>query len=407
MNVARVVLVATLVPATVLLERFGYYLTRSMLSVHLVNLGMDRATMGQLFAFQAIAAAGFALLGGLLAVAIGPAATLALGMGVALVGHALLAASSSSVVVWVAAGAFGLGLGLLRPSTYALAASELRHPNEHLRNAAFVGIYAAANAAGLVAPAAGGALAGASGARAAFGAGAAVAAVGLLASIGLGLGWLFTRRKVEGDAPPSPALGKLLAGAGLLLAIGVIFTLHIGFGSDAQFSALRTAGTPIAQYSLALGVNPATVLITGLVAIVACVVLHFTRVRLTALFAVALGACLGGAATLPLLVGGPGIAGVYAFAALTGVAEVLVLPFALSRFSGDFPARWVPLLLGAWVAFTGGAALLGNALGGWLHGSERLLVAVSAAFVFLLGGGLIFAAAPLARSLYAPPQGET
>jgi hypothetical protein len=243
----------------------------------------------------------------------------------------------------------------------------------------------------------GGSLAAASGVPAVFAIGASVMGAALLLALLLaGLWWLF-RPPAREDPPLS---GRLLAGAGLLLALGVLFTLMLALATEVQFELARAYGA--SKMGLVFSTNPAAVLLFSVIALVACVIMHFVRARVSALYFVAAGLCIGAAASLPLSIGALGAAGGFATAGITALAEVAFMPFALSRLSGDHPSRFTPAIIAVWLAATNLSGLAGSFGARALPGSSMLLAALCAGVTFVLGGALFFAAAPLARRLYPP-----
>lgn len=396
LDVRRLALVFTLAPLLVLLERFAHYPTRSVLAVHLHGLGVPPAEIGTVFVAHNVALVICFVIGGALAIGIGPVWTIAIGFLVGAAGLGFLSAADGEGSIRVATIVLAAGQGLLRPSLVALAAIALGRPNEHLRTAAFVVLYGAANVAGLLGPAGGG-LAADAGTRVVFVLGASVMGAALLLAVLLaGLWWVF-RAPAQEEPPLS---GRLLAGAGLLIALGVAFTLMLALATEVQLDRARAYGA--SKMSLVFSTNPAAVLLLSVIALVACLIMHFSRARVSALYFVAAGLCIGAAASLPLSIGALGAAGGFATAAISALAEVAFMPFALSRLAGDHPSRFTPAIVAVWLAATNLSGLAGSFGARALPGSSMLLAALCAGVTFVLGGVLFFAAKPLSRRLYAP-----
>ena len=140
-----------LIPIIVLLERFAYYAMRSVMYGELTASGrwsgMEVSDRIRWLTWLAFATP---LFGGLLAIALKPRWTAAIGAFIAAAGYAVLAiAPLDAFVPGFIVLAFGLGL--LRPALYAAAGSALRDPDESSRAALFVGIYGAVNLGALLA----------------------------------------------------------------------------------------------------------------------------------------------------------------------------------------------------------------------------------------------------------------
>lgn len=138
-------------------ERFAYYGSRTFLALYLMqHLGLETATVGQVFALFTGAAMIAPLLGGYLADRVlGPRQVLLAGLALSAAGALLLGLSASP---FIALGLLAVGTGVARPPLLVLL-GQLYRQGDPRRDSGFTWLYVALNAAALVAPAVFGVLA--------------------------------------------------------------------------------------------------------------------------------------------------------------------------------------------------------------------------------------------------------
>lgn len=402
LNLGRVLSVFLLLPVVLGLERWAFWGARSMLPLHLMDaVGMTREEMGTLLSVQAGLGTLALLVGGALAIATGPAPTLALGALLSIAGYAGLAAASSAPAIWAALLVLALGQGLLKPSAMALAVVELPHPRSHLRAAALVVLYATTNVSALAAGPAASAVARQVGFRAAFVSSAVMATLAALLAVVFAALWYALRAKAPEEAqerlePRKVALGGLV----IVLALApyqMLISLHSSVAMDLAYK-----GSSAVSVGTIAGLNPVAVLISAFVVLACLVAFHSMRLGSHTLYAIGGGLSLTAFAMIPLLLSGGSLVAIGTSEVAVGVAEVLVTPFALSRIAGDLPPRFAALGVAVYQSVAALLGLAATALRGALVGAGPLMVGVAALVVLVVGIATFAAAAPLKRALYTP-----
>jgi len=135
------------IPLLWLVERASYYAMRGVVRLYLsdapgVGLGLPRAEAASVYGTWTLSMAGFVLLGGLVAFAMGPRIPLVAGFGLSAAGVALLG-NGGAGALWPALLLVAAGQGLLRPSSYAVLAQEIGRGFDNLRVAACFALYVA------------------------------------------------------------------------------------------------------------------------------------------------------------------------------------------------------------------------------------------------------------------------
>jgi len=395
LNVWRVVVVLALLPVLLGMDRWAYWLSRSVMWLHLRGLGATPSDTASLMTGQALANTVLVVLGGAVALGTGPVAPLVVGLVLSAAGYGILAASSSVSLVWVGVGVLALGQGLAKPAFFALAAAELGHPREQLRALAFVLLYAVLNASALTSGTTAGFLSGRLGAGA-FAASAGVTALAVFLALGLAVAWLVTRRPEAAAAEPLRT-GRVLMGAAGLIALAAPYVALLTAVSSVAFDA-----TSPSAHAWITVVNPLLVILTSLFVMLVLVVLHLRDVSLPALFVVAAGMCLAALSTAPVMIARTSVVGAAASEGLLGIAEVLVGPFAMARVVGDVPRRFQALVMSGWFVVSGGVPLAVSFVTKALPGSQIVVLALLSVMVFVVGIALLALAKPASRWLYEP-----
>jgi POT family proton-dependent oligopeptide transporter len=392
-------------PLVLLLERFAYFGARSMLGLYMRDLppeglGLQTTDMGSAFATLSLMLIAAPLLGGAIAIALGPGITLGVGAFLASSGYALLGAGGAGDLD-VALGLIALGVGLFRPSALALAASELGEGRENVRNALFLLIYVAINVGAFLAPMSLGFLRTRAGFSVIFG-GAAGAA--LLASI-LGGGLLLALRFL-GPAPKDRPATDNRAVIGVLLLFVAVVPSIIAQAAESETLYSVAGGAKSAMTMTAIfGVNPIITIGASLAGCVTMLILSVTtRFTVPTLLVIGAGlvACAIGAGGLALLAAASApLPLLMLVTAITAVGEAVTGPLALSRASVAAPPRFSALMIGGWMAATSGVGMVAHALSG-LGVSGITLVGAALASA-AAGASLILFSRPMAVSFFREP----
>ncbi|MCC6898582.1 MAG: hypothetical protein IT377_06385 [Polyangiaceae bacterium] len=400
LNVWRVALVLTLLPAVLGVERWAYWMSRGVLFMHLRDIGVAPGSVGTIMTAQVLANTLLVVLGGVVAIAAGPVLPLISGVAISVVGYALIAASDGTAMVWIGMAVLGLGQGLSKPAFFAVAAAELAHPREQLRALAFVLLYAVLNASALTSSTAAGVVTARMGATAVFVTAAGAAAVGAVLAAGLGVAWFFTRRGAV-TAPSPLRTGRVLWGALGLIALAAPYVAQLTLVSSLSFDAAASG-----SLSWLTMINPVAVILGSCLVMGVLVVLHLRQVELPALLVVAAGLCLAGLSAVPLMLARTSVWAAVASEGTLGLAEVLVGPFAMARVIGDVPRRFQALVMSAWFVVSGGVPVLVSFFSRRFPRAEIFLLAAAALGVFVLGAVLLFTAKALSRWLYEPASAD-
>jgi dipeptide/tripeptide permease len=402
----RSLLLFCALPLFIGLERLAHYLARAVLALHVVSsppdgFGMSTASVGSIFAQLAGFGVVSPILGGLVAMALGPAVTLAIGAFIASAGYAVLGVGSVELLP-VAIGLIAAGTGMCRPSGIALAASELRDRPEGVRSALFFLLYVAINAGAVVGPFAAGIGGGAMGFRVVFGISAGIALVA--AFVGGGLAAALRYAGGSGDSssssPPSPggraAFGVILlwvalAPSILMQAAEVRAQYTIFGGPSGMGNTLLHTINPIVVMVVSLGAC-AALLVVSLAAKWTIPTLSFIGVALVVwgMASGLLAAAPRGGGALPLLI---------AVAVVSAAGEAVVGPLSLGRAAASSIPRFSTLFVAGWLAATGAVSMLAHAVIG--HVDAQIVSGASAVFSVLAGAGLIALAKPLERAFFS------
>jgi dipeptide/tripeptide permease len=343
------------VPLVLFLERLIYYGCRALLVLFMTQpessggLGMDMSAAREAFASFTVAIALAPALGGVAGLVLGPRVALPVGLAIEVLGFGLLAVTGTGVGLYLALGTLALGQALFRPNLFAVLGQELADPDSNLRSAGSMLAYGAINVGALLAPMLFGALMRETGFGVAFG---AITLVGAFALLLVGGFSAFAHSR----APPAPASYAPTWVPGIL-AVTALFTLPYlthTLGSEMLLFA-RVEAAPEGLGLVLHSLNPAVIIVSSGLLSGLLVVLHFSRRKLPALSLLGCGAVFATLAAVPLLLGSGGPEGATLIAALVvgALAEVLVLPAALSRVSAGASPRVAALLLGVFFAWMG------------------------------------------------------
>lgn len=398
-----------LLPGSFALERLAYYGMRSVLSLHLMrNLGASAASMGQVYTAIGVANILAVLVGGAVCIVIRPSIVLAVGSIIGVLAYGLLSISSSMALVWLAVLILAMGQGLLKPAAFALAASELPFPNEHLRSALMVLMYGATNLSALAGSSGSGAVAVRTGESVSFAIATGFAVVGvLLAAAVVALDYLAKR---DSEPEPGPAAGGVAAGSGILLAFALPYYAAMGLSGGYQFDVLQRSGVGAAYMGSLYAINPVTVLLTTGVLFLVFLVLHFARVRLSSLFGIGGGLVIYALGATPLLLvttfPSSAMLGVGASAVAMAVGESFVGPLLLSRVVGDVPPRFAGVAAGALLSVSYGVSWIADAAARPWPAAAGVLLSLTVVVCLVVGVLLLAITRRLERRLYAPPVAE-
>jgi len=409
---ARVRPIATfsLVPPVVLLDALVWYGVMSTLTLFMIapvyegGLEMNHVDAGARYAvMQGVVALG-SVLGGLIAIGVGPHFVLVFGLATAFAGVVSIGICDATTF-WVALVVMALGQGMARPGLYATAATALRFPAEHLRNALFVTCWASFNLGAVLAPLVTMSVQRAMGYRTTFHLLGGIMLLAMLVAAGLGI-VAFVRRH---QPVPQPDTGNRFDGRILGLAVGVAVLAIVPWAGYSVVHALQVdrlvaAGTPM-EISTLFSINPIIVLGLSLLIVPVLALMHWQRVNVPSLLIVGVGLAVMGIGILPMvlapldLVVPLFIAGIV----IVSVGEILVGPFLMSRLLGDLHWRLTALFAGIWLAGVAGITALVNAVA--YAGVPPLTPSVTAGFVAAAAivVGLVFAAAAIPLRKYFVP----
>lgn len=365
------------------LDRLAYYSTRSVLALYMMSgLAIEpsaaRADYAQFTGLMMLTP----IIGGLLAIGIGPRITL--------LGGALCAAFGYMTIPLVPAAALpiplvllAIGLGMVRPSVFAIVGSELGGRHEPWRNALSALLYLAVNLGAALAP---------------LGAGRIAAKLGFASVFYLSGGLtLLVAVLAAGTAavqrfgpPPDEAPRARGAELGILALLIVAGSYLSGLGvvSDVQFGALDAPGAS-GPPGLLVSLNPIVVSVATVVLAIVLVVLAVNKVRAPTLPIIGAGMIVFALGVAPLLFSGGGSrGGVVASIMLTALGEALVGPLLLSRVSADTHPRFATLVVALW--------MVASSVLSWIPGlatmrTGPMLFLIQCLVGCALGGGALIA----------------
>jgi len=403
---ARQLLALLSVPVVLFLERLTYYGCRALLVVFMTQpeaaggLGMERSAAMELYGLFTVAILMGPALGGVAGLVLGPRLTLPVGTAIQVLGFGLLAAAGTVPGLHLALGTLAVGQALFRPNLYAVLGQELPDPDGNLRSGGMILAYGAINLGALLASMSVGMLEGEAGFGVTFVALTLVAAFTLLLVGGLSF---FGSR-----APPAPAPYSSTWVPGVLVVAALFtlpyLTLTLG-GEVLHFAQVRTSGVDPAL--ALLSINPWTVMVSAGLLFGLLLVLHTTRRPFSAMWLLGGGAVFAALAAVPLLLGGGGPSEPAVIVALVcgALAEVLVIPAALSRASTGPSPRVAALLLGVFFSWMGMLNHVVNILSN--SAAAPYVLALLAFGSLVVAGGLLFLGRRLEQRLFAPAAAPT
>jgi len=382
---------------SVMLERAAFYGVRSALFPWMAgDLGMDEGEAVEALHLAVTSVAFAPLLGGVLALAVGPRVTLVVGAVVAALGYGVLAVTVAGPPIY-GLSLVTIGAGLFRPAWLVALAREFAYPHGNRRTAvllmAFVGIDLATMLATI------GALfvQNAGGAGTVFGVGAGVSV--LVAALTAGV--VFMRKRVGPKADVATFGGRPEVGAGVLLllllpcylATGALDTLLSAARSDVSFESRR----------LLTLLGPVTTVAVTLIAAAVFFVAARKRARPLALPVIggglvvtALGVGVGSLADLESGLTALPLVGVI----LMEVGEAVVVCVALARVAADTRPRTATMVLALFLVAPRGLGLL--ALAAPDLTVTRIVAVAGAALTLLAGVGRLVFAGRMQRYFYTP-----
>lgn len=390
-----------LLPGAILFERLAYYAMRTVLVLRLMRyLGQSAHGVGQILSAMGVASVFTLLIGGALCIVLRPGIVLVLGSIIGVVGYSLLSVSSSAALVWVGVLMLSLGEGLLKPAAFAMVAIELAYPREHLRSALFVLLYGATNLGAVAGSLGSDAISAHAGESASFGFATGLAVVGVVLAAGATVADFLM--KPGEAAEPGPAARRVVAGGAILLACAVPYYATMALWDDYRLQIMRsTRGAASAVHAL----SPVMAIAATGVLFVALLVLHFTRVKVSAVSGIGIGLAIYAAGATPLLLESmfPGGALLAAGGSVVmALGEVVVGPLLLSRVIGDIPPRFAGLVAGTLLAVTYGVPSLSDGVSSAWPVATGALFALAVLVCLLLGVTLLVLASAMRRRFYEP-----
>jgi hypothetical protein len=417
MNLRGLFALALLLIATCM-ERFGYYGSRSFLSLDLRAEGATVESIGMtMTALQGLVLVGM-IIGGAAAFGIGPRATAAVGALLAAIGHFALAAGAPVVI---GAGVVAFGAGVFRPCTFAAAAETLAWddaspsapgPHRFAAVTAFAVLsYAAVNVGSLLSPMVAGALRNAQGNSLVHGVdGGVLILAAMIAGLAAVLG-LFGRGGSDSQAAKGPYRdatvqpsftpappGQAVAGLAILLVPQGVFLLATTLSTPPR--GFLSGRDSMWLYS----VNPVVVTIVSMMVFTVLLIAVLQRWTLPPLLIQGAGLVIFSLGLIPIAFAGTSSVALYALGeAITGVGEPPVFAVPVAYAAIAVRGRAAALVVAGWLSIV----LVMSMLGGTLNSMEVLRTPLLGLCALLgLGGGaaLIAFARTMHRTFFDPPQ---
>jgi POT family proton-dependent oligopeptide transporter len=399
----RAILLFCALPLLVGLERLAHYAARSGLGFYIASptpggLGMPMTSVGSIFAQLALFSVLSPIAGGLVAMGVGPAATLGIGAFIAAAGYTVLGAGEASTlslaVILIAA-----GTGMCRPSGLALAASELKDRSEPVRSALFFLLYAAINLGAVLGPLAAGFGTSAAGSRVVFGIAAGVALVAAFLAGGLAAALRFAQGSPR--ASSTPLNGRALMGVALLWA--ALAPSILMQAAESLTQATLFGGPGWASNTVINAVSPMVVVAVCLGGCAALLVISsISRWTIPTLVLIGAGLVAWGLASGLLAAaprGGDLLPLLIAVAVISAAGEAVVGPLSLSRAAAIGAPRLSTLIVGGWLAATSGVSMVAYAVVGLVD--ARIIAGVAALFSVSAGVALVGLARPIERAFFS------
>lgn len=407
----RSLLLFCALPLFVLLERASHYTARSNLAIYLASpppegLGLPTTSISAYFATLSAFSIASPIVGGLLAIGIGPAATLIFGAFIAAAGYAVLGTGDAESLT-LALALIAAGTGMCRPSGLAVAAAELRGRSENIQRALFFLIYVGVGVGALLGPLGAGLVGAVAGRRVLFGMAAGIALLAAFLGAGLFVTLRYTNKNIDASPPPAapaPSGGAVAAGV-ILLWIALAPSLIMQSAeATAQFTLF---GGPSSITNTVLQIiNPVVGIAVSLAGGVILLVLSGREEQRIPVLAVigagliawalasgALAAAPRGGDFLPVLV---------VVSAISAAGEAVVQPLALWRAAASSSPRFSALVVAGWLAGWGALSSAGYAIAGVAN--AQLVTAVAAALTLVAGGVLLAVARPMERAFFPRPH---
>jgi POT family proton-dependent oligopeptide transporter len=410
------------------LERFAYYGTRSGMMIHLVtNEGMDTGEARRLYTTVTMLALFTPLLGGLLALGVGPRITAVAGAGLALVGYGLLVVGAPTALCLVVV---ALGAGIFRPCPWAIAAEELSHetspsgaaqgdaPMSARRFAAVAAmacvLYGSVNGAAAASSYVMGFLRNTSGPRAVFAFAAFVMVLCLAIS---GVVFFFGRTtdaktasaaldpyRAPGAAPlrvARPATGLAFAGLALLLVIELPYSMASALSFYPVEMGQSGAGLSSATIELISLVNPLVVVVATVFAFALLLVATLQRWSTPPLLLYGVGVLVFAVGLVPLALGSS-VALLLLGITITAVGEALVAPIAMAYAALAAKGRPAALVVSVWILLSNAGSQISRVMSA--ERGFRPLLIVLAVILVVAGGATLAVARMVHRTLFDPPE---
>lgn len=347
----RRILTFLALPLVIGLDRLAYYGARSVLVLYMTRpaaeggLGLEsREAMVDYGVFTALVLFS-PILGGLLAIGIGPRLTLVVGAALSALGYVILGVAPAQAMV-VPFVMLAIGQGLVRPSLFAIVGGELGRRYESWRNALCAVLYVAINVGAMLAPVAS-TLMSRSGFAPVFFTSAGLMALAAVVATGLAV--------VQRFGPPpdeAPPWRGAEIGILMLLLMAMPYLSGLEAVSTAQYSVLERSAGGSLDLSL-MTLNPTIVTLASLMFALVLVVFALSKVRAPTIPVLGVGLIVFAVGVAPLLFADGMRSAVVASIAVTALGEALVGPLLISRASADTNPRFATLVVAGWLVFAG------------------------------------------------------
>lgn len=391
-SLARILAACLLLPLVYGLERVAYYGMRSVLFIDATQRrGLDAVEVSEIMRRFTYGTYAFAILGGLIAIAIGPRFTFALGAMIACAGFAVL--PSDSVTLGVALLPIAIGTGILKPCIWAAAADAFPDPQESGRNALVVGLYVVINVAAFAgsssAPKYGEQIGNFDGVFM-----AAALATALAGALALGLGLIHVLVGRGAPREEVPLRWQPLAGGALLLAVSLPYYLAMDLATNHAYTAGSREAAQLFVW------NPAIVAATGIPLMLAMAALALMGKRAPTLILAGAGIALVALGAIPLIAAPGAGAALLAGIVVMGIGETFVGPLLGSRLAGGVHRRLSTLLAAFFLLGVAVTNAISSGIGE--ASADALQVFAGAAAVLALVTGMLLAALHFARRFLWP-----
>lgn len=382
------------------LERLAFYGMRSIVWIWATQaMGRSHVEWSTTFSIFTWATALTPLLGGALAIAIGPRWVMPIGAAIAGAGLTFLPLTNQAHLA-VPLVIYALGVGLVRPCIFAALAEALPDPRESARLSLAVVIYFAVNSAASL----GSLLAPWAGNQIGFEPILYVLAGLYLLIVPLALAYaLFHRLAPKSEMPEQPFDPKPILGVAVLLALSLPWLL----AQDVVGRIPFLVGTSSQNVGRLYSLNPMVVSATTLFVAAAVGACALMQVRIRAFLLIGIGLLITAVASVPVIVSPSTLAAAGVSFVVLAIGESLVGPALVSRVAAGIHWRFATLAVAIYMTGPALANLVSTVISwsGFHEASiSRILLAICAISCAILGAAAIIGHRAFSRFLWPEPE---